>query len=252
MGVWGTAIFSDDLAADTRDALTDFLADGLTAEQATQRLVSESADILRDEDDSTVFWLAMAATQWKLGRLVDSVRDRAVEIIDSGVDLRRWQDASVSEINQRKKYLAKLRAQLLGSQPKPRKLKRIEKSSTDFQPGDIAAFHLDERTSVRFCVLHIWGDRGGSYADISLLGLDDGKPPKIRALSLADTLGPHYTMLGHEPPDQLTLLCRGIQLPERNTEAFRAWNALTISGHACFWRDFPEALRAILPKLGWS
>ena len=213
MGVWGTAIFSDDLAADPRDGLTDLMAEGLTAEQATQRLVSESADILRDEGDSTVFWLAVAATQWKLGRLMESVRDRTVQLIDSGIDLRRWEGASVSEINQRKNYLAKLREQLLGPQPKPRKLKRIEKSSTDFQAGDIAVFHLDERTSVRFCVLHIWGDRGGNHADISLLGMHDGKPPKIRALSLADTLGPHYTMLGHEPPDQVTLLCRGIRLP---------------------------------------
>ena len=46
MGVWGTAVFSDDLAADTRDTLTDLIADGLTAEEATERLVNESADIL--------------------------------------------------------------------------------------------------------------------------------------------------------------------------------------------------------------
>jgi hypothetical protein len=47
MGVWGTAIFSDDLAADTRAALTDLLAQGLTAEQATRRLVGESAESCR-------------------------------------------------------------------------------------------------------------------------------------------------------------------------------------------------------------
>ena len=190
MGVWGTAVFSDDLAADTRDALTDFIAGGLTTEEATQRLVSESADILSDEDDSTVFWLAVAATQSKLGRLMDSTRDKAVQIIDSGTDLRRWGDASTTEINQRQKHLAKLREKLPGPQPKPRKPTRTEKSSTDFQAGDVAVFHLDNRTSVRFCVLRIWGDRGGRYADICLLGLDDDKPPKIRALSLSDTLGP--------------------------------------------------------------
>jgi hypothetical protein len=252
MGVWGTEVFSDDLAADTRDALTDLIAEVLTTEEATQRLVGESADILSDEADSTVFWLAVAATQSKLGRLMDSTRDKAVQIIDSGVDLRRWEDAGATEINQRKKHLAKLREKLLGPQPKPRKLKRIEKSSTDFQAGDVAVFHLDNHTSVRFCVLHIWGDRGGRYADICLLGLDDNKPPKNRVLSLSDTLGPHYTMLGHEPADTVTLLCREVQLPERTPESFAAWNAVSIRGHACFWRDFPEALRTVLPKLGWS
>jgi hypothetical protein len=252
MVVWGTAIFSDDLAADTRDLFTDLLAEGLTAEQATQQLVSESADRLQDPDDSTVFWLALAATQWRLGRLTDTARDRAVQIIDSDIDLRRWNEAKISEINQRKKHLAKLRAQLLGPQPKPRKLKRIEKSTTDFQPGDVATFHLDEGISVRFCVLKVWGDRGGNYANICLLGIDDGNTPDIKSLSLTDTLGPHYTMLDHEPSETVTLLYRGVQLPEPTPETRRAWLNLALSGltgHACFWRDFPDTLRAILPKL---
>ena len=55
MGAWGTAIFSDDTAADTRDAFTDFIADGLTPPQATDRLIRESADILEDKDDAGVF-----------------------------------------------------------------------------------------------------------------------------------------------------------------------------------------------------
>ena len=183
---------------------------------------------------------------------MDSTRDKAVQIIDSGADLRRWRDATTTEINQRKKHLAKLRERLLGPQPKPRKLKRIEKSSTDFQAGDVAVFHLDNRTSVRFCVLSIWGDRGGSYADICLLGLDDDKPLKIRALSLSDTLGPHYTMLEHEPADTVTLLCRGVRLPECTRETLAAWHAIPIQGHVCLWRDFPEVLRTVLPRLGWS
>ena len=82
MGAWSTAIFSDDTAADVRDAFTDFVAEGLNAPDATARLVQESTESLEDEDDAVVFWLALAATQWKLGRLTDDVRDRAVAIID--------------------------------------------------------------------------------------------------------------------------------------------------------------------------
>ena len=96
------------------------------------------------------------------------------------------------------------------------------------------------------------GDRGGSYADICLLRVDHGQPRKIRALSLSDTLGPHYTMVDHEPADTVTLLCRGVRLPARTGETFTAWHAISIRGHACFWREFPEALRTVLPKLGWS
>lgn len=122
MGAWGTPIFSDDTAADTRDAFTDFIAEGMPPADATDRLIAESADILADDDDSAVFWLALAATQWKLGRLLDSVRDRAIEIIDSGADLRRWEENPKAEIKQRKTHLEKLRIQLLSPLPKPIKL----------------------------------------------------------------------------------------------------------------------------------
>jgi hypothetical protein len=252
MGAWGTPIFSDDTAADTRDAFTDFIADGLTPAAATDRLIAESVDFLADEDDAGVFWLALAATQWKLGRLVDSVRDRAIEIIDSGTDLRRWQENPKAEINQRTKHLDKLRTQLLSPQPKPKKINPFAKSSTDFKPGDVATYRLDEDTAIRFCVLDIWGDRGGTYANICLLGLDDRKPFKKKSLKLADTLGPHYTMLYHEPADRITLLRRGIGLPKGTPEVFRAWNNVEVRGHACTWDDFPAALREVLPKLRWT
>src|SRR5262249_5388448 len=132
MGAWGTAIFSDDTAADTRDAFTDFIADGLTPRQATDRIIKESADILEEEDDAGVFWLSLAATQWKLGRLVDRVRDRAIAIVESGTDLHRWEENPKAEINQRKKHLEKLDKQLLSPPPPPKKVKAFPKSSTDF------------------------------------------------------------------------------------------------------------------------
>ncbi len=251
MGAWGTAIFSDDTAADVRDAFTDFVAEGLSPSQATERLVRESAEILEDDDDATVFWIALAATQWKLGRLLDDVRDRAVAIIDGGDNLRRWEDNSRSEISQRKKHLAKLREQLLSPQPKPKKIQPFAKSSTDFRAGDVAVYRLDERTSVRFCVLSLWGDRGGTYCTICLLGLDDSQPFVKRNLELAETLGPHYTMVSHEPAERVTLLAHDVIVPEQKPESFRAWNNLPVHGHVCTWDEFPTALRTVLPKLGW-
>ena len=252
MGAWGTAILSDDIAADTRDTFTDLVAEGLGPAEATKRLVTDSADILSDKDDACVFWLALAATQWRLGRLVDSVRDQALQIIESGADLQRWHDSDKSSLNQRKKHLAKFRDQLQSPQPKPKKLRPFQKSSTDFRVGDVVVYRLDEAVSVRFCVLEVWGDRGGTYADICLLGLDDGNPFKQKVLALADTLGPHFTMLSHEPIDRISLLRRGVKLPRRSPEVFGAWNNLAIRGRACRWEEFPAALSALLPKLGWT
>lgn len=251
MGAWGTPIFSDDTAADTRDAFSDFIAEGLTPAEATDRLIAESADILADEDDANVFWLGLAAAQWKLGRLLVTVRDRAIAIIDSGRDLRRWQDSPKSEINQRKKHLAKLREQLLSPQPKPKKLKPFAKSSTDFRAGDVAVFRPNDVVAVRFFVYEIWGDRGGIYANICLLGPEDGTPLRETGFGYADLLGPHFSMLSHEPADSITILRRDFPMPEAR-DIGRAWTDQRVRGHACTWGQFVAELPSFLEKLGWQ
>jgi hypothetical protein len=254
MGVWGPAIFSDDIAADTRDRLIDLLSDGLPVELATQELMDESDEILNDPDESIVFWIALAATQSKLGRLMDSVRDKAVEIIDSGADLRRWKNdgARTADIRRRRVHLTKLRRQLLGPQPKPRRLKRVEKSATDFQQGDVFVFRLGEHLSMRFCVLGIFSDR--ELAHICFLGLDRGERTKIEAVLLKDTFGPHYLMVGHEPSDRITILYRGIPVPDpRDLENIRAWNQRRhIGAKGCEWPDFARELLADLVLRGSS
>ena len=70
MGVWGTSIFSDDLAADLRGDYRTMIGDGLSGPEATDRLLKSwmpSPD--KDPDLAPVFWLALAVTQWKCGRL---------------------------------------------------------------------------------------------------------------------------------------------------------------------------------------
>jgi len=252
MGTWGAAIFSDDLPADVRDEFTDLIAQGQSTTAAMEHLISEHEETLDDPDDSVVFWLALAATQHQLGRLTAKVKNKAIRIIDTGADLARWPENTTSEIKQRQKHLAKLRQQLTGKQPEPKKLRRRTKSSTQFQAGDIVAYQLTSQTTVRFAVLRIWGDVGGTYATICLLGLDDGKPFRKQRLRLADTLGPHYTMVSREPDDGITILRRGVTLPDPVPETFRAWNQIQIRGHACSWNDFPDAIRKVLPKLGWN
>jgi hypothetical protein len=136
--------------------------------------------------------------------------------------------------------------------PEPKSLKARVKSSTNLKPGDVAVFRLSERTAVQFCVLDVWGDRDGTYTDICLLGLDDGKPFRKSALKLADTLGPHFTMMYHEPADAVTLLRREVKIPEHTAAAFRVWNNIKVRGETSTWEDFPTALRAVLRKLRWT
>jgi hypothetical protein len=71
MGTWGTALYSDDLAADLRADLRECFGDGLSPSAAVDKLISEYSSSLTDSDESPVFWLAIADTGWRFGRLDD-------------------------------------------------------------------------------------------------------------------------------------------------------------------------------------
>lgn len=77
MGTWGPGIFSDDLACEVRSRYRDLVAAGHDGPDATDALVSEFQPAPDDPDSAGVFWIALAVTQWKLGRLEDRVKGRA-------------------------------------------------------------------------------------------------------------------------------------------------------------------------------
>src|SRR5688572_10917430 len=51
MGTWGTALYSDDLAADLRGDFTDAAGDGLSAVAIVDRLAQEHAASVADADE---------------------------------------------------------------------------------------------------------------------------------------------------------------------------------------------------------
>ena len=125
MGAWGTAIFSDDTASDVRDEWREAILDGLSPEDATQRLLETFDDYLEEADTERLFWMALAAAQMETGRLLPDVCDRALAIIDGGGDVDRWrEDGDESLARQRARVLERLAAKLRGPQPKPKRLRR--------------------------------------------------------------------------------------------------------------------------------
>src|SRR5215467_13907588 len=121
MGVWGTALFSDDSACDVRDSYVTLVGDGLTGPEATRALLREWSASVNDPDEAPVFWLALAATQWKCGRLEPEVLRQALNVIDSGADLARW-DEDPTLRGKREVVLKKLRAQLISPQPPEKRI----------------------------------------------------------------------------------------------------------------------------------
>ncbi len=92
--MWGTSLFSDDLACDLRDHYRQLLEDGAEDGVAT-RLTLEKFHSYLDESDSVAL-IAFAVTQSKLGRLEPDIRDRALARIDAGADLAVWERESPS------------------------------------------------------------------------------------------------------------------------------------------------------------
>lgn len=137
MGTWGTAIFSDDLAADVRGDWRDAILEGATVEDATSQLIRGYEGTLADMDESKVFWLALAAAQMETGRLLAEVRDRALTIIDEGGDVARWAEQDGNLARQRERVLARLAEKLRGPQPTPKRLRSPRPLAVQFELGDV-------------------------------------------------------------------------------------------------------------------
>jgi hypothetical protein len=216
MGTWGTALFSDDLAADLRSEFRDLIGEGLTTESAINRLKTEYKSSLRDPDEESVFWLALADTGWRLGRLDDNVLQNALRVIESGQDLSRWDDAA--DRKKREQVLAKLRTKLLSPSPQPKPVAKRIKSANDWQIGEVIAFRL---LSGRWVLLRVIGhneDRGGKSAVCELLnwiGDSMNSLPSLNQLSIRKEAGPRgiSQFLFQEPRakrDQLRVVRTGI------------------------------------------
>ena len=79
MGAWGPKLYQDDLAEEVRTYYKDQLRRGKKGTDITQELILKNSDVLSDEDEASVFWFALADTQWSLGRLENSVKMNALK-----------------------------------------------------------------------------------------------------------------------------------------------------------------------------
>lgn len=154
MGAWGTAIFSDDTAADVRDDYRDLLGDGLEPAAATDALLERMKDTVEDSDEGPVFWLALALTQHKLGRLEERVKREALRVIDDGLGLDRWREAGPAELQKRQAVLAKTRQILVSPQPVAKKLRPRFRDRCEWAAGELVGYHL---ASGGWIVLHVVG-----------------------------------------------------------------------------------------------
>lgn len=183
MGAWGPDIFSDDLAADVREEYIELIGDGMTSKEATVALIQRYKLEANDLDSGgTVFWLSLAKTESDYGRLLDFVKEKALEIINSGADLKEL-EASPGTIEERKRVLEDLKRQLLSPQPLPKNILKKFKDSTGFEVGDIISYRTLSNKLVLFRVIGHHEDHGGRAPVVEILDWDGDINPSPEEVS---------------------------------------------------------------------
>ncbi len=142
MGAWGTAIFSDDFACDVRDDYIKQIIKGKSNEEATE-IIKKSMMPESGDEDYPVFWIALAVTQWKKGRLLPEVRDMAIALIESGDDLIRWEEEPPKQYKKREAALEKAKQTLLSPMPPAKKIPVPSWMKSDpWQKGDVLSYKI--------------------------------------------------------------------------------------------------------------
>ena len=235
MGVFGTGLFSDDLALDIRACFRARVADGLEGPKATDSLLSQWADALDDVESRSVFWIALAATQVACGRLEERVKNEALQIISQGSDLQRWEQQP-GLVAKRRAALDRLRTRLEGPHRKPTRIPKPFRANCAWEVDEIIAFRL---RSGKFVALRVNGhhvDQGGTRPICELFDWAGTALPSAADLNSADV------RRGISPRDQITFMM--VQRRKSDLPAERLYRL----GFEVPFSQNPSGGRGIRPK----
>jgi hypothetical protein len=153
MGTWDVGLFADDTALDVRDAWIEPVRRGRISADVTAEIIGAFGT------EDPVVWLALAETQWRWGRLEDSVRDRVIALIDSDEALGEW--AGTPYEAGRRRVLRALRRKLESAPPPPKTIKPPARFDTEWERGEVVGYRL---TDDKWTLIHVIGhdpDYGG-------------------------------------------------------------------------------------------
>ena len=141
MGTWGVKLYQDDVADDVKYEYITRLQVGQSNLEATRGLIEGNYDYISDEEDGPIFWFALADTQWKYGRLLPEVKDKAIEYLKSGCDLMRWKDND-KLYKKRKAELELLEKRLNSPLPAEKKVTKYKFSRPLWEIGDVLIYQI--------------------------------------------------------------------------------------------------------------
>lgn len=143
MGTWGTSLYSSDSTCDVRDDYKDMLRRGRTNEEITQAMFEHAQAIIGDPDEESMFWFALADTQWNYGRLTPEVKEKALYFLSREDDLNLWKETGdEKQLNAWIKTRETLRKKLLSPQPPEKKVYKYRLYHCPWKIGDVYAYQF--------------------------------------------------------------------------------------------------------------
>lgn len=147
MGATGTGVFANDLAEDVKADFRALIAEGLAPQAAVERL-RRDYKVGNATGDQVDFWLALAVTAHRLGRLLPEVREQA-EAAAAAEDLRRWDER---DRQARRRVVQRALDLLAEEQPPPKVVRAQPVDATALQPGQHFLYEYREGRRVMFRV----------------------------------------------------------------------------------------------------
>ena len=144
MGTRNASITGNDTAQDLRKEYQAafFYNDVETALTKIDTYIRQDGYNESDEEEWCDYYYSLADFMWKHGILTDEVRNRTVEMIDSGFGLELWEEAGANTLEKRKRVLAEFRENLLSPQPPKKKISIKLYLNSIFETGDLVAIQL--------------------------------------------------------------------------------------------------------------
>lgn len=178
MGAWGTAIFSDDFAEDVRGEYNALLSIGKATKEAEDLIIQYFMDFLgKNDEEESIFWFSLALAEWNKGRLSERVKASALEHLDSGKDLERWNTPdNQKNYLKRCKVLDDFRSTILSPMPLEKKIKKASVRHCPWKVGSLLAYQIVTNEEVKNGPLKaMWG----KYALLQVVQIDRSPISKI-------------------------------------------------------------------------
>ncbi len=140
--MWGFELYQNDTSLDVKDKFEELYNAGETVQDITNKLTQDYKSI-GDIGEESLFWLALADTQWNLGVLLPIVKGKALYWIEKSDDMLNRQTIDISAKAKKKKSLEDLRAKLLSPQPPAKKPTKRRMYKCQWNFGDVFAYQLE-------------------------------------------------------------------------------------------------------------